>query len=208
MRCGHRMGWIFCLNRGRRRFERLVPNIERPVKPLGVVVVFVAQLPAQDGRVGLELLDVVEVGAGFQIMDAALVVAESHDDRDAGLVDFVEDLGGCDGLVNADRVDAQVLHEGEVLRQRFEAAGFLSNRDGVVADPLNEVGPFFGEELAMVCPHSGSRFGAGGQGETHQQGDPCNGKRELGHALGTVQVKVSGPIRGGPACRAVRRSCG
>ena len=75
-----------------------------------MVVVLVAQLPAQDGRVGFELLDVVEVGPRLQVEDAVLVVPESEDDREAGGVNLVEHRGGGDGLVDPDGVDAQVVH--------------------------------------------------------------------------------------------------
>ena len=83
---------VFHLNGGGRGLQRFVPDVQRSVEPLGMVVVFVAQLPAQDGRVGLEGLDVIEVGPGLQVEDAALVVPEADDDGEAGGGDLVEHL--------------------------------------------------------------------------------------------------------------------
>ena len=203
MRCGDGVVGVFRLDGCGCRLQRFVPDVQRSVKPLGVVVVLVAQLPAQDGGVGLELLDVVEVGARLQVEHAALVVSEPDDDGETGRVDLVEHGGGGDGLVDPDGVDAQVLHEGKVLRQRLKAARLLADGDGVVADALDEIRAVFGEELPLVGPDPGSRFGAGGQGEAEQEGD----RGEEGKLRHGGQVKAWGQGRGGPACRAVRRSC-
>ena len=194
---------VFRLNGGGRGLQRFVPHVEGSVEPLGVVVVLVAELPTQDGGVGLELPDVVEVGARLQVEDAALIVPETGNDRDAGGVDLVEHRGGGDGLVDPDGVDAQVLHEGEVLRQRCKAAQLLADGDGVVADALDEVGAVFREELTLVGPDPGSRFRAGGQDKAEEQG----GRGKEGKLRHEDQVRAWGQGRGGPACRAVRRSC-
>ena len=181
---GNRVVGVFGLDGGGRGLQRCVPDVQRPFEPLRVVVVLVAQLPTQDGRVVLELRYVVEVGARLQVEDAALIVPETGNDREAGGVDLVEHCSGGDGLVYPNRVDAEVLHDGEVLRQRLKAAGFLPDRNGVVTDGLDEVRAFFREELTLVRPDPGARFGAGGQGEAQQQGNRCDREGELGHDQG------------------------
>ena len=145
------------LNGGRSLMQGLVPKVQGPSKPFGVEVVFVAEFPNQDGRVRLELLDVVEVGARLQIVEPTLVVSDSDNHGNACLVDLVEHGLRGDGLVHADGVDAHVLHQCEVLRQRFEAALRLANRDWVVAHGLDEEGtvrrvkpPIFGPYLAFL----------------------------------------------------------
>ena len=195
---------VFRLKGGGRGLQRLVPDVQRSVEPLGVVVVLVAQLPAQDGGVGLELLDVVEVGPRLQVEHAALVVPEPEDDGEAGSVDLVEHGSGGDGFVDPNRVDPEVLQDGEVLRQRPKAARLLADGHRVVADALDEVGAVFREELPFVGPDPGSRLGAGGQDEAQQQG----GRGKEGELRHGGKVRAWGRGRGGPACRADRRSSG
>ena len=107
---------------------------------------------------GLEGLDVIEVGPGLQVVDAALVVSEADDDGEAGGGDLVEHLHGADGLVHAQGVDAQVLQDGQVLGEAVKASLLLADRNRMVADALDEVGAVFREELPLVGPDPGSRL--------------------------------------------------
>ena len=99
---GHGVVGIRRLNGGRSLTQGLVPQVQGPSKPLGVEVVFVAEFPNQDGRVRLEALDVVEVGARLQIVEPTLVVSDSDNHGNACLVDFIKHGLRGDGLVHAD----------------------------------------------------------------------------------------------------------
>ena len=63
----------------------------------------------------LELFDIFNECSGSDVEGAALVVTETHDDAQTGLTDFVEHLFGVNGLIDADGVDSQVVHQLQVL---------------------------------------------------------------------------------------------
>ena len=162
---------------GRGRLTKgLVPHVQRSAEPLGVEVVLVAQFPEQDGRMRLEPLHVVEVRPGLQVVDAALVVPQSDNDRQARGADFVEHFLGGDGFVHAKRVDAHVFHQGQILGQRLKAALGFSHRHRMVAHAVHEVRTGVGDELPFLHPNvAGFRGGSAGGAQQH---GGCEGDKQ------------------------------
>ena len=165
---GHGVVGVLRLDGRGRLSKGLVPHVQRSAEPLGVEVVFVAQFPKQDGRMRLEPLHVVEVRSGLQVVNAALVVPQPNNDREASGADFIKHFLGGDGFVHAQRVDAHVFHQGQILGQRLKAALGFSHRHRVVTHAVHEVRAGVGDELPFLDPNaSGFRGGSTGAAEQH-----------------------------------------
>ena len=153
----------------------------------------------------LELFDIFNECSGSDVEGAALVVTETYDDAHSGLADFIEHLFGGNGLIDADGVDPQVVHQPQVLGQGGKTSHGISNGDGMVTHAVDAVDAVGGVKLLVSSPNLRVRLRTT-RNRTNDQ-DSCGpGQRDVINAFHARLNDVPGARRDDSAARSPRNT--
>jgi hypothetical protein len=117
-----------------------VPIFDVSLKPLGMVIVFITQLPKQNSIMFFVFFDVLGIGFGIEIEVALLIIAYPNNDFDARFFNFIQNGNILNGTVNSDGIDACLYHQSKVSFQAAKIPFFLALGNRIVANPFDKIG--------------------------------------------------------------------